>query len=601
MRRIAISFLFFFAFFVPPVTAQAPVATSQSALSPAVSTVEVPRLIKFSGTLLDAQEQPLAGPVGVTFALYAQQTGGAALWMETQNVKPEANGVYTVLLGANNTNGVPAELFTSTEARWLGIQVGQQPENERILLVSVPYALKAGDAETLGGKPLSSFLLAPPEATTSTGSSGGTAATGTVAASSSGTTPKSTSPKPSLSGTGTMNYIPLFTDNAGTLGNSTITQVNGNVGIGVMAPSNTALAIFVPPGKAAMNMSNFTDQDMIVSLSSPGASDKVGFIGSSTPTNLVLGVGGYEKVRVTNAGNVGIGYNNPASRLVIGAPAGGGVLNASNLTDQDMLITLSGPGASDKKTYFGPSTNTNLTLGVGGVEKMRITNAGNIGIGTATPSNLLSLGGQAPASLGMDPNPAAGTAGNALTVTAGSAAAGATDLAGGDLILTAGDGTGLGGSGNARIQTAGANDTSGTTGDTLSDRQIVVGKAKAMTLSTPGFTSLMSIHLVGTHTAGGRIRYMVRATDGGSQIATEEGVIQYLATANSITCTVQTNDKLHLGTVNSGCTPGFFNPGSQPGVSIFDNVSFFSPAPIVVHEVYFTIENESGAPIRLEP
>jgi len=59
------------------------------------------------------------------------------------------------LLGANSAHGVPAELFASAEARWLGIQVGQQPEHERILLVSVPYALKAGDAQTLGGRPAS--------------------------------------------------------------------------------------------------------------------------------------------------------------------------------------------------------------------------------------------------------------------------------------------------------------------------------------------------------------------------------------------------------------------------------------------------------------
>ena len=123
---------------------------------------------------------------------------------------------------------------------------------------------------------------------------------------------------------------------------------------------------------------------------------------------------------------------------------------------------------------------------------------------------------------------------------------------------------------------------------------------KDMTLSAPGFTSLLSILLTGTDTAGGRIFYTVRATDGGSQIATEEGVLQYLATANSITCTVQTTDKLHLGTVNSGCTPGFFNPGSHPGVSIFDNVTFSSPAPIVIHTVVFHIMPVGSAPIRLE-
>jgi trimeric autotransporter adhesin len=118
----------------PALLAQSPDSTNQSAASPAssASTAEVPRLIKFSGTLLDAQDRPMAGPVGVTFALYSQQTGGAALWLETQNVTPDANGVYTVLLGANSANGVPAELFASGEARWLEVQVERQTEQPRV-------------------------------------------------------------------------------------------------------------------------------------------------------------------------------------------------------------------------------------------------------------------------------------------------------------------------------------------------------------------------------------------------------------------------------------------------------------------------------------
>src|SRR4029077_13291286 len=127
--------------FLPPaLLAQSPDSGNQGAASPApsaASAAEVPRLIKFSGTLLDAQDRPLAGPVGVTFALHAQQTGGAALWMETQNVTPDAHGSYTVLLGANSTNGVPAELFASGEARWLEVQVERQAEQPRVLLVSV--------------------------------------------------------------------------------------------------------------------------------------------------------------------------------------------------------------------------------------------------------------------------------------------------------------------------------------------------------------------------------------------------------------------------------------------------------------------------------
>lgn len=123
---------------------------------------------------------------------------------------------------------------------------------------------------------------------------------------------------------------------------------------------------------------------------------------------------------------------------------------------------------------------------------------------------------------------------------------------------------------------------------------------KEMTLASPGFVSLFSIHLGPGQAAGGIVRYTVVATDGGSQIATEHGTIQWNATANSITCTVQEKDKLHLGTVNSGCTPGFFNPGSQPGVSIFDNVSFSSPAPLATNNVYFSVYDDSPYPVRAE-
>ena len=89
--------------------------------------------------------------------LYSEQTGRAPLWMETQNVTADANGHYTALLGATQSGGLPAELFSSEQARWVGIQVQEQP---RVLLVSAPYALKASDAETIGGLPPSAFVPA---------------------------------------------------------------------------------------------------------------------------------------------------------------------------------------------------------------------------------------------------------------------------------------------------------------------------------------------------------------------------------------------------------------------------------------------------------
>jgi hypothetical protein len=289
-------------------------------------------------------------------------------------------------------------------------------------------------------------------------------------------------------------------------------------------------------------------------------------------------------VGISVAGDLGLGTDTPTARLDV---------NGTSIFRDDVTFaagqTFPDTATLGDNTFTGDQTiDGNLTVG------------SKIGIGTSTPSSALSAAGEAEQTFGMERNTTAASPGNGLTVQAGGSTVGAADLAGGDLVLAAGVGTGLGGSGNVRLQTAGAASASGTGDDVLIDRRIVVGKAKALTLSAPGFTSLASFAIPAGAVAGGRVRFTIRATDGGSQIATQTGTIVFNATANSITCTLAA-DTLHLGTVNAGCTPGFFNPGSQPGVSIFDNVSFSSPAPIVIHEVYFSVENDSGVPVRLEP
>ena len=124
----------------------------------AANTASIPRLVKFSGTVRDDQGQPQSGTVGITFALYKDQEGGAPLWLETQNVQPDSSGRYTIMLGAATADGLPVEFFTSNEAQWVGVQPQEQSEQPRILLVSAPYALKAADADTLGGKPASAYV-----------------------------------------------------------------------------------------------------------------------------------------------------------------------------------------------------------------------------------------------------------------------------------------------------------------------------------------------------------------------------------------------------------------------------------------------------------
>ena len=82
-----------------------------------------PRLVKFSGVLLDVAGKPLSGDVEVSFALYKKEADEEPLWTETQRVEVDERGGYTALLGATQATGMPAEVFRSDEARWLGVQV----------------------------------------------------------------------------------------------------------------------------------------------------------------------------------------------------------------------------------------------------------------------------------------------------------------------------------------------------------------------------------------------------------------------------------------------------------------------------------------------
>ena len=115
-----------------------------------------PQLIPFSGT---ADVSGQSGAVQLTLAIYEEQTEGVPLWVEIQSVTTGPQGAFTVLLGATTPERALADLFTTGQPRWIGVQVAGQAEQPRSLLASVPFALKAGDANTIGGLPASAFLL----------------------------------------------------------------------------------------------------------------------------------------------------------------------------------------------------------------------------------------------------------------------------------------------------------------------------------------------------------------------------------------------------------------------------------------------------------
>jgi hypothetical protein len=195
----------------------------------------VPRLVRFAGSFHAPAGQP-AGPIGATFAIYNEPEGGTPLWTEDQNVELDAAGNYSVLLGSTKNEGVPAELFGANDPRWLQVKfnVPDAVDAPRVLLVSVPYALKAVDADTLGGKPASAYLMAAPSASVQPEVAAAAAAATTVPA---GAAPVKRSARPENVISGTMGRIPYFYDTTSDLGNSVMYQSSaGNIGIGTTSP-----------------------------------------------------------------------------------------------------------------------------------------------------------------------------------------------------------------------------------------------------------------------------------------------------------------------------------------------------------------------------
>jgi trimeric autotransporter adhesin len=209
-----------------PVLAQQPAAAGNAI---------VPPMVKVSGTLTDTNGKPLTEVVGVTFFLYKDSQGGVPLWMETQNLQPDKTGHYTVMLGSGSSQGLTPDLFVSGEARWLGVQAQGQAEQPRTVLLSVPYALKAADAETIGGFPPSAFVLAVP---TSRGAAADLT-NGNLA------TPSGSSQAPPASNVtttgGTVNALPLWTTKTN-IQSSAITQSGSGktakVGINTAKPAS---------------------------------------------------------------------------------------------------------------------------------------------------------------------------------------------------------------------------------------------------------------------------------------------------------------------------------------------------------------------------
>jgi hypothetical protein len=381
--------------------AQTPAALSTSAAS-------IPRLIRFAGVARNADGTPRAGLVGVTFHLYTDQTGGTPLWLEIQNVTIDANGRYSVLLGANSKDGIPAELFTSNEARWLGVQVEQEAELPRVLLVSVPYALKAGDAETLGGKPASAYITTELLSTATDAGvvqSTRTFKLGQAALSAVGIAPLVGTTSVTTNG-GTPNQLPKWSD-AATLADSTISQVGDLVNVTSAAPELR----FTASSSTTVPQLSFYDGANLGAFfqyrNSGAVNPNLFRLGGYAPgSQFAILTAGTEQVRVNASGFMGIGTTTPQALLDLTSPGPEMRISSTSpsaipqfsIYDNGTLgafFQYRDAGAVNPNlfSFGGYAAGSQVALLTAGSEKLRVTAGGNVGIGTSTPQQKLSVGG----------------------------------------------------------------------------------------------------------------------------------------------------------------------------------------------------------------
>ena len=322
--------------------------------NPAAVTAQVPRLVRLGATLKDENGNLLTGRVNVTFSLYSEQTGGTPLWQETQSLTLDTNGHYSAMLGSTYPDGIPLGLFSSGEAQWLGVQPEGHAEQPRVMLLSVPYALKAGDAATLGGLPPSAFVRIAPDGIPTAGSS----------------------PSTSLIEGLAMQNLPVGSDSSSDLGNAAANQ-SGSGYTAKAAAGTVPSATCRFAGMLIVSPNCFAGKDIFAQINTamaslpstggtiliPAKSDGLCYTGSTTITVSKI-------VSIQGLGASPTCLNYTGSGVAVAANWG------SNHYPEKLLyrIQLIGPGASTASTgvVIGSSQNTDQVT----IEESRISNFG---------------------------------------------------------------------------------------------------------------------------------------------------------------------------------------------------------------------------------
>ncbi len=169
---------------------------------------------------------------------------------------------------------------------------------------------------------------------------------------------------------------------------------NGSVGIGTTSPSAPLSIQTSSTSQTIRLIGRSADGSSYIQFRNNADSSNYAEIGSDNNSVLLFNTNGSEAMRLDSSGNLGLGTTSPDGKLDV---AGNVYLaNYSGTAENQTILAQNDygqmrAGIRSGIPYIGSITSLDFALYTGNTERMRIDSSGNVGIGTTSPTNPLTI------------------------------------------------------------------------------------------------------------------------------------------------------------------------------------------------------------------